>query len=160
MPKYAAETEVPADRSRSEIERTLQRYGAKAFMYGWQDNRAVIGFDLGGRRYRIVLPLPDPADPEFQLTPGKRQKRSEEAARSAWEQATRQRWRALALYIKAVLEAAETGITSLEIALQPYALLPDGRTVGEYMHRQIEHAYLTGRMPPLLPGLPEPSGGE
>lgn len=30
----------PADRSRSEIERTLTRYGARQFMYGWDENRA------------------------------------------------------------------------------------------------------------------------
>lgn len=66
-------------------------------------------------------------------------------------EATRQRWRALALWIKAVLEAAEAGITTLEEALQPFTMLPDGCTVGEWMALQIEAAYETGRMPPMLP---------
>ena len=34
MTKYAAQTEVTSTRSRDEIERTLERYGADQFMYG------------------------------------------------------------------------------------------------------------------------------
>ena len=33
MTKYAAQTEVTSTRSRDEIERTLERYGADQFMY-------------------------------------------------------------------------------------------------------------------------------
>jgi len=47
-------------------------------------------------------------------------------------------------------EAAEAGITTLEIALQPYILLPNGRTAGEWLAPQIEAAYQSGRMPALL----------
>jgi hypothetical protein len=150
MPTYAKDTEVPADRSRSEIERTLQRYGASAFMYGWDGDRAVIGFELTGRRYRIVLPLPRRAD--FTRTDVRRQQRSQKATEEAWEQATRQRWRALALWIKAVLEASEAGITTLQEALQPFTVLPSGQTVGEWLAPQIDQAYQNRRMPPMLPG--------
>ena len=31
---YAQQTQVSTDKSRAEIERTLQRYGADQFMYG------------------------------------------------------------------------------------------------------------------------------
>ena len=48
MPTYAKDTEVPIDRSKSEIERILQRYGATAFMYGWNEGKAIIGFSLHG----------------------------------------------------------------------------------------------------------------
>jgi len=37
--KYAAKTEVPEHQSRTEIERTLTRYGATAFAYGWSAGR-------------------------------------------------------------------------------------------------------------------------
>jgi hypothetical protein len=30
-------------------------------------------------------------------------------------------------------------------------VLPDGKTVGEFMRPQIESAYRSGQMPPLLP---------
>jgi hypothetical protein len=154
MGEYAKDTEVPSDRSRAEIERTLERYGATSFMYGWQENQAVIGFEIEGRCFRILIPLPNKAG--FTLTETGRRRTSQEAMRTAWEQATRQRWRAAALWIKAVLEGAASGIVTLEEALQPFIVLPNGMTAGEWLAPQIEQAYLTGRMPPMLPGLPEP----
>lgn len=41
MTEYAQNTDVPSDRSRAEIEKTLSHYGAFSFMYGWQDASAV-----------------------------------------------------------------------------------------------------------------------
>ncbi|MHB8067675.1 MAG: hypothetical protein ACYDIC_07225 [Desulfobaccales bacterium] len=153
MTRYAEHTEVSSDKSRAEIERTLSRYGADAFGYARDNtkNKAVISFRVGARFYRIVVPLPAQDDPEFTLTPSTRKRRTPQAAQDAWEQATRQRWRALALWIKAVLEASESGITTLEEALQPFILLPDGQTVGDWMQPQIDQAYETGQMPSFLP---------
>ena len=150
--RYAATTTVPADRSKAEIESTLARYGADQFIYGWEATRAIIGFRYAGKNVRFVLPLPDPGSNEFHLTPSGKQRRSEEAAQRAYQQAVRQRWRALSLIVKAKLEATETGITSFEEEFLSYIVLPDNSTVGEYMLPQIESAYQTGRMPPMLPG--------
>lgn len=36
---------------------------------------------------------------------------------------------------------------------QSFLNLPDGKTIGEYMAPQIETAYQTGTMPPMLPML-------
>jgi len=47
--RYAQGTDVPAERSRAEIERTLSRYGAEGFLYGWDRERHVMAFRLGGR---------------------------------------------------------------------------------------------------------------
>ncbi|MHB0922591.1 MAG: hypothetical protein ACYC3H_01325 [Bellilinea sp.] len=151
MPTYAKSTTVSASDSRGEIERTLQRYGAGAFMYGWEGSRAVIGFEVRGLRYRMILPLPDRNSREFTHTAARGMVRSLKDADVVWEQATRQRWRAMALWIKAVLEAAEAGITTLEIALQPYVVLPNGLTAGEWLAPQIQSAYESGHMPPMLP---------
>ena len=63
------ETDVPADKSKAEIEKILARYGADQFMYGWEASRAVIGFRYSGKMARIILPLPDPQSDEFHLTP-------------------------------------------------------------------------------------------
>jgi len=138
-----------------EIQRTLIRYGALAWAYGWdgEGNRAMISFEMAGKGYRMVVPLPDKNARQFTHTPDRGKPRSPAAAETAWEQATRPRWRALALWIKAVLEAAESGIATLEEALQPFILLPDGTTVGDWMKPQIERAYLNGKMPALLPML-------
>lgn len=151
MSRYAAGTDVPADRSRAEIERTLERYGADAFGYAREARQAMIQFRIGGRFVRIMLPLPDPDATEFKMTPTGKWERSESEARRAWEQACRQRWRALALVVKAKLEAVAAGISTIEREFLSDVVLPDGSTVGNFMQPQVERAYLTGDMPKLLP---------
>lgn len=148
--RYAQSTEVSADRSRSEIEKTLIRYGASGFAYGWQGANAIIMFEMSGRRIRFNLPMPDKMSREFTHTPNRGSKRSPEEQQRAWEQATRQRWRALALAVKAKLEAVEAGITSFEEEFMSHIVLPNGSTVGAWMQPQIENAYKGGKMPPLL----------
>ena len=151
MPRYAANTEVSSDRSRSEIERTLKRYGATAFAYAWEGNTATIAFKLSDRQIRFRLPLPDPDSREFTVTPtGKRRVAS--AVEAAYEQAVRQRWRALALVIKAKLEAVEAGISTVEREFLDAVMLPDGRTVGEWLGPQLGAVYARGQMPALMPG--------
>lgn len=151
MPRYAAQTEVSSDRSRSEIERTLRRYGASAFAYGWEGDMAQVGFKLADRQIRFRLPLPDPAAEEFVLTPTGRE-RSEKASEEAYEQAVRQRWRALALVIKAKLEAVEAGISTIEDEFMAHISLPSGQTVGEWLGPQLGAVYARHTMPALLPG--------
>jgi hypothetical protein len=148
--RYAAGTEVGADRSRAEIERTLSRYGARQFMYGWDERRAVLGFVAADRQVRFVLPLPDRDDPEFNETPTGR-RRTGSAASTAYEQAIRQRWRALALVIKAKLEAVESGIVGFEQEFLAHLVLPDGSTVGDLVVPRVAEAYETGQTPTLLP---------
>lgn len=152
MPTYASQTNVPSDKSRAEIERTLARYGASSFMYGWDQTRAVIAFEMNGRRLKFILPMPERDSREFTHTPAKNQRRSAAAAEAAYDQAVRQRWRALALVIKAKLEAVEAGIAEFEEEFLAHIVLPNGRTVGDFMVPQIAAVYETGQMPPLLTG--------
>jgi hypothetical protein len=146
---YAQNTDVPTDRSRAEIERTLQRYGASKFAYGWDEHGATIMFESQARRVRFVLPLPNPNERRF--THHSRGPRKPEAAQNEYERATRQRWRALALVIKAKLEAVESGITTFEDEFLAHTMLPNGQTVGEWVQPQVVDAYLTGGMPALMP---------
>lgn len=81
-------------------------------------------------------------------------RRTADAAEKAHQQAVRQRWRVLALIVKAKLEATETGIITFEEEFLSYIVLPDNSTVGEYMLPQIESAYQNGEMPRMLPGRP------
>jgi len=152
MTRYAERTEVASDRSRAEIERTLTRYGAEAFAYGWQGGRASIMFELANRRVRFELPMPDRTDRAFTHTPAAGRPRTPEAAAREWEQAGRQRWRALALVIKAKLEACEAGITTVEDEFLAHTVLPNGSTVGQWAAPQLAIAYSQGTMPALLPG--------
>lgn len=155
MTRYAASTEVTAARSREEIERTLTRYGADQFMYGWQDDAAVVGFRMASRSVRFVLAMPSKTEHRF--THHSRGLRAPEAALKEWEQAVRQRWRALALVIKAKLEAVETGISIFEDEFLANIVLPaTGETAGAWMRPQIAEAYRIGTVPQLLPMLPAP----
>jgi len=151
---YASDTTVPVERSRAEIERTLARYGASAFGYITEAGRAVVMFEANGRRVRFDLPLPMPDERRFTHTAGRGQPRSPTQARAAWEQACRQRWRALGLAIKAKLEAVEAGISEFEEEFLAFIVLPDGRTMGPVARPAIAAAYASGQMPALLAGSP------
>lgn len=153
MTRYANETSVSPEKSRSEIETTLTRYGASSFAYGWDQETAVIGFVVNGRQIRFRLDLPDRNDRAITHTPKTRVRRDARAIEAAFDQAVRQRWRALALVIKAKLEAVETGITTFEDEFLAHTVLPDGSTAGEWMAPQIDRAYASGEMPSMLPAL-------
>jgi hypothetical protein len=153
MSKYATNTSVGVDRSKAEIERTLTRYGASEFAYATKPTMAVIGFRIANRAVKMTLPLPDPGSRQFTHTANRGTRRTESQAYTEWEQACRQRWRALALVIKAKLEAVESGISTVENEFMAHIMLPDGITVGEFLAPQIELSYRTQGMPQLLPGL-------
>ncbi len=157
MTRYAATTDVSSTRSREEIERTLERYGADQFLYGWQDSAAMVGFRMNGRQIRFILAMPGKTERRF--THHSRGKRTPDAALKEWEQAVRQRWRALALVIKAKVEAVESGISIFEDEFLANIVLPTGETAGAWMRPQIAEAYRVGTMPALLPMLPAPKEG-
>lgn len=148
---YASGTSVPSDRTRVEIERTLQRFGATSFAYAWEDDTAMIGFKIAGRMVRMTLPLPDMNDPIIRMTPAGRN-RTEAQVKEAWAAEERRRWRALLLVIKAKLTAVADGISTIEREFMADLILPDGQTVGNWLTPQIERAYDKGTMPALMPG--------
>jgi len=139
MSQYAATTQVSVEKSKAEIERTLRRYGAKSFAYYADDHRAIIAFVKNERQIRFALPMPDPNDRQF--THHARGARTAAARENLYEQATRQKWRALNLVIKAKLEAVEAGIVTFEDEFMAHMVLPNGITVAEYVGPQIEEAY-------------------
>jgi hypothetical protein len=155
---YAAQTSVPVERSRAEIERVLQNYGAQQFIYGWDQHAAVVGFtvmhDEERRQIRFRVEVPDQAS--FLRSKGG-QRRTAIQAEKAFQQAQRQRWRALLLVIKAKLEAIEAGIATFEDEFLAYTMLPGGETVGEWMKPQLDEVYRDGVMPKTLQ-LALPSG--
>lgn len=147
---FAKDTVVPVAKSRAEIEALLVRYGADTFASGWDAGRATIGFRCHGRFVRFSLTMPALA--EFKKHPRYTWKSLTDAqAGVKMDQEMRRRWRALALVIKAKLEAVATGITTFEEEFLAHIVLPDGGTVGTWMAPQIDAAYSTGKMPALLP---------
>lgn len=150
MGQYASNTSVSSENSRNEIERTLRRYGADDFAYATNKERAMIGFVANDRQVRFVLPMPDPHSKQFTHTEGRGQLRAPAAREAAFEQAVRQKWRALALMVKAKLEAVDSGIVTFEQEFLPHIILPGGKTVYESVAGEIQDAYLTGKVAPLL----------
>lgn len=49
MGTFASNTDVPAEASRMEIERTLMRYGASSFGYIWDQEQAEVAFEAKGK---------------------------------------------------------------------------------------------------------------
>lgn len=156
MTRYAKKTKVPADRSRVEVERTLTRYGASGFGYSWERREvridpvpvsgpktemrefATVVFQHKARRIRLDVPMPN-------------EREAGTAAKA--EAATRQRWRALLLVIKAKLEAVESGISTLEAEFLANIVTESGETVGDVVLPRLSDAVRSGR---LLP----PAGGD
>lgn len=67
-----------------------------------------------------------------------KKRRSDADIAKHWQQACRQRWRALALCIKAKLEAVECGIVSFEQEFLAHFQMPDGRTIGDHIIHQLK----------------------
>ncbi len=149
MGRYAAKTSVSTNKSKAEIERTLTRYGASEFAYMTGKGKAMVGFLIEKHRIQISIKLP--SRDEFSLTKHG-WVRAESGIQTEWEQACRQRWRALALVIKAKLEAIECGITSLQDEFLAYTVLPSGQTIGEMVIPKMDKILATGKIPSLMPG--------
>jgi len=149
MPNYAENTTVSGERSVVEIQQTLLRYGARkiAHVIDIEQALSTFMFNFHDRMYRISVRMP--ALKEFQQSPVGR-RRSSDSAMKAFNQACRQRMRALALVVKAKLEAVESGISDVETEFLPYLVLPNNQTIGAYLLPQIDDIYRTQGMPKLL----------
>lgn len=127
---YAQRTKVPAEQSRTEIERLLRQHKAGAVAVYTSDDKVAVAFEMRDRRimFRLVMPKSE-------------------------DQKRRQRWRSLLLTIKAKLTSVEDGIETFEEAFLAHIVMPDGSTVGENVKPAIASAYSDGKMVPLLPDL-------
>lgn len=151
MPTYAADTAVSTERSQLELQQTLRRYGADQFQLGWSNDMAMVAFVVRDRLVRFVLPMPDRTDKAFLLTghnPPRR--RTPKQVEEAYEQATRQRWRALNLVIKAKLEAVEAGISEFDNEFLANIVLPNGQTVGDHVGPSVRESIRESLVPPTL----------
>jgi hypothetical protein len=148
--KYAAQTNVSVARSKAEIEEIVSRYGASQFGSATDtvQNRAMIQFVISKWMVRFILPLPERSSLAYD---GRKHARNQTELDRAWEQACRQRWRALALAIKAKLEAVESRITTFEEEFLAHVVVPGtGRTVGDHLLPELEQLTTSKGTPTLL----------
>ena len=150
--RFAQDTSVSVEKSRAEIEAMLVRNGASALMAGLNATEAIIAFEMKDRKVIFRLPLPAKNEKRFMYSDNGRRIRTLDGQIKAWEQACRSRWRALALAIKAKLEAVAIGITTFEDEFLAHIMMPDGMTVGQHTRPLIAESYKSGSVPPLLPG--------
>jgi hypothetical protein len=132
--KYAADTAVPVHRSRQQMEAMLQQHGAAEFAYGWDSNADKIQFTLQDRTIRFTLPRVK-KDDYLRKRDGTR--RSNTQQENAYQQAERQRWRALYLVVRAKLEAVESGIALFEQEFLAFIVMPNGLTIGDVLVPQL-----------------------
>ena len=146
---YASGTTVPVEKTRAEIERLLMKHGATQLGIISDSERgiALVIFTITGRQVRLRVPLPVLGDVEAN---GRHRAAGDECIRR-FEQLTRQRWRALLLFARAKLQLVELGLSTVEREFLAHIALPDGQTVEDVLLPQLEEAYRTGHMPPLLP---------
>jgi hypothetical protein len=156
MSRYASRTTVGVERTRAEIERILSRYGATRFAYAAEPERAQVVFELHHRRIRFLVPLPQRAEFEHIETRYGQRARPAGAVDTAHAAAVRQRWRALALVLKAKLEAVESGIVAFDAEFLAYIMIDGGTTVGDVVVPDLDRALADRKLPPLLPAPDEP----
>lgn len=139
---FAEKTQVPADRTRTEIERLLAKHKASQYLTAvdHEAHRAVVQFKMANRVVRFNVGLPAPA------------KYPSRGNVKQVEQAERQRWRALLLVLKAKMEAIENSISTFDSEFLSHIVVPGagGRTVGEYLAPQLQAAYEKGSGPLML----------
>jgi hypothetical protein len=138
--RYAERTRVPTDRSRMEIERTLEKYGATSFAYAQREGRAMVAFELSDRRIRMTIALPQPAAS------------MSERERIRASRIRRERWRALLLSTKAKLVSVSSGIETVEQAFMAHLVLATGKTLHEQLAPELAKMTGGGGGPLLPPG--------
>jgi hypothetical protein len=131
---YAEKTRVPSHQTRMQIEQLLGKHKAKQYgtFVDHAGGRARVQFVLCDRIVRFTIELP--SEKSYRV-------------RTNYEQAERQRWRALLLVIKAKLEAVENKIASFEEEFLAHIVMPNDQTVGDLVKPQIAEAYASGRLP-------------
>ncbi len=153
--KFAEGTVVSVTKSRAEIEDLLTRYGADGFAYAVNAQKAQILFTACGQRVRFDLVFP--SRDSFRVNTAKpaghsQRERTDAQVEDLFNQEMRRLWRALALVIKAKLEAVSSGIVTFESEFLAHFVLPSGNTVGTELAPQLVEMRETGKSMPLLLG--------
>jgi hypothetical protein len=96
-------------------------------------------FRLNERTILFRLTIPAKEEFEFKVDRwGYNRAQSSDAQLKAWEQACRQKWRALVLCIKAKLESAASGITTFEEEFLAHFVTKSGQTIGQKLIPQLD----------------------
>src|SRR5262245_2603030 len=119
-------TEVAPEKSQNQIRKLLSAHGAKDMQIASRFDPPMEGFRsnmmIDGKPYAIKLVIP------------LREKKSLDKQ----EQEARRVWRVLYHHMKAIFEAADSGVIELRELLLPFFVTGDGRTVGEILLKDLQ----------------------
>lgn len=155
MSEFAQNTAVPVERSKREIETMLYKRGARNFLTGVFQGRAVVTFELpvqaeGVWRVQFELLLRTAEDFAFRTRNGRKVKATSLQVEQDVAQAEKQSWRALALAIKARLVSVEMGVETMQEAFLAHIVVPGGKRFYTHAVAQLSEAYAGNPLPPLL----------
>lgn len=153
---YAKGTTVAIETTDQQIKAMLRKAGATAYATFEDDNGAKIAFRLHDLNIRMSLAMPDRDSSEFtHATKDDRGRpirpRTDAMIEKVWEQACRERWRALHLCVKAKLEAINAGVETFEDAFLAHVQTETGETIGERIKPQLA-AIVAGNAPLQITG--------
>jgi hypothetical protein len=134
------DTDVPVGRSSAELEALLRRYGAAGYTVSvdYTGGRLLIGFTMP-RTWQLKAPHVDTIEIKLAISFGETERRlakldgfARKKTAKAWtnreswarEQAERVAWRHVILLVTAGLEAAASGIQTIEEAFFAHSVLP------------------------------------
>ena len=112
---YAETTKVPFERSIAEIIGMVRKAGAEQIGQMEDRDYFAVQFTLGDRMVRFRVPFP--SFDEMPKRDGRNHTLSQSQREGKLDQARRQRGRALMLVIKAKLESVESGVETMDIAV-------------------------------------------
>lgn len=138
---YAKGTSVEPAASQAEIGKTLARYKVDSYSFRQAPGRAEVEFMYGQTPIRIGIDLPE--------RPATRSGRNPATGRpidlvTRWEQEIRERWRGLALFVKAGLEACEMEVAEPDEVFMAFLVSADGSTLGERILPRYREAIAAG----------------
>lgn len=141
--RYAEGTTVSVESSRGEITGILAKHGVERM--GWQtgpDGDELL-FELAGQNYRFQIKKPSIEDVKLMYrADGKDWSRVYEPQAKVMAE-WRRRWRANVLLIKAKLEFAGGGDTTIEREFMPYLLVGGRQTLAEWIESEQGRNLLT-----------------
>ena len=139
--KYAANTSVPVERSRAEVERVLTKYGATKFGTMSEETKATIFFEVKNRQVQWSIPIPP---------------RAKFRDETDYAREIRRRWRVLLITVKSMLEAVESKLMTFDQAFLPHIVIPGtARTLSEAIVPKLDALYSGLALPALLAANPE-----
>ena len=142
MPLLNYTTGIDADKTAGEIANMLRKAGARAVLTEYDEAGEYVSslaFSMRIGEHEMKFQLPCDWQPVLAILENDRKVKRSLVTR---EQAVRVAWRIVKDWVEAQLAIIETRMVSTETVFLPYAIMRDGRTLGE--HVQSDPRFLLG----------------